>query len=105
MYLIAWLRLNAVSSVLQQAIGHVTVLPAQTGGLAVLVEMGGLAEALPTLETCVGFLSCVHTDVFLAVCQGEEGFAADLTGVFPRSLDHQDVMLRQSLLALGQDVC
>lgn len=69
-----------------------------------LVQVGGLAEALSTLKTCVGFLPCVDTNVFLAVSQGEEGFAADFTGVFPSSLDHQDVVLRQGLLALGQDV-
>lgn len=70
-----------------------------------LVQVGGLAEALSTLETGIGFLSCVDADVFLAVRQGEEGFTADFTGVFPSSLDHQDVVLRQSLLALGQNVC
>lgn len=69
-----------------------------------LVQVGGLAEALPTLETRVWFLSRVHSDVFLAVSQGEEGLAADFAGVFPSSFDHQDVMLRQGLLALGQDV-
>lgn len=59
-----------------------------------LVQVRGLAEALSTFETRVGLLSCVDADVFLAVCQGEEGFAADFTGVFPSSLDHQDIVLR-----------
>ena len=89
---------------LQQSVGHVTVLPAQTGGLGMLVQVRRLAETLPTGETGVGFLSCVDADVLLAVSQREEGFAADFTGVLPVSFDHQDVVLRQSLLALGQDV-
>lgn len=95
---------DAVTSGLQQGVGHVTALPAQAGGLGMLIKVGGLAEALPTLETRVGLLSCMDPDVFLAVSQGEEGFAADFTGILASSLDHQDVMLRQSLLALGQDV-
>ncbi len=86
--------------VLKQGIGHVTVLPAQAGGLGMLVQVRGLTETFPTLETCVGFLSCVDADVLLAVSQGEEGFAADFTGVFPSSLNYQDIMLGQSLLAL-----
>lgn len=69
-----------------------------------LVKVGRLAEALPALETRVGLLSCVDSDVLLAVRQGEEGFAADFTGVLPSSLHHQDVVLRQGLLALGQDI-
>lgn len=95
-------QLQAVT--LQQGVGQVTVLPAQAGSLGMLVKVGGLAEALPTLETSIGLLPCVDPDVFLAVSQGEEGFAAYFTGILPSSLHHQDVMLRQSLLALGQDV-
>lgn len=85
--------INAVTWVLQQGIGHVTVLPAQAGCLGMLVQVRGLAKTFPTLETCVGFLSCVDANVFLAVSKGKEGFAADFTGVFPSSLNHQDIML------------
>lgn len=95
---------SSSSLVLQQGVGHVAVLPAHAGGLAVLVQMGGLAEALATLETSVGFLPRVHADVFLAVGQREEGLAADFACVLASALDHQDVVLRQRLLALGQDV-
>lgn len=93
-----------VAAASQQGVGHVAVLPAQAGGLAVLVQVGRLAEALAALEAGVGFLSRVHADVFLAVGQREEGLAADFAGVFASALHHQDVVLRQRLLALGQDV-
>lgn len=69
-----------------------------------LIEVGGLAEALATLETRIGLLPCVNADVLLAVSQSEEGFAADFAGVLAGSLHHQDVVFRQRLLALGQDV-
>lgn len=92
----------APSQRLQQ--GAVAVLPAQARGLRVLVQVRRLAEALPTLETSVRLLSRVDPDVFLAVGEGEEGLAADFAGVLPSALHHQHVMLRQSLLALGQDV-
>lgn len=70
-----------------------------------LVEVGRLAEALATLEAGVGLLPGVDPDVLLAVGQSEEGLAADLTGILARPLYHQDVVLRQCLLTLGQDVC
>lgn len=94
--------IHAPSQRLQQ--GAVAVLPAQARGLRVLVQVRRLAEALPTLETSVRLLSRVDPDVFLAVGEGEEGLAADFAGVLPSTLHHQHVMLRQSLLALGQDV-
>lgn len=87
---------------LQQA--GVGVLPAQTRGLGVLVQVRRLTEALATLETSVRLLPRVDPDVFLAVGEGEEGLAADFAGVLPSALHHQHVVLRQSLLALGQDV-
>ena len=95
-----FLYISCISSVLQQGIGHVSVLPAQTCRLGMLVQMRRLTETFPTLETSVGLLSRVDSYVFLAVSQGEEGFAADLAGVFSRPFDYQDVVLRQSLLAL-----
>lgn len=99
----SWLIHNSPTS-LQQAVRKVAALPAQAGGLGMLVEVGRLAEALAALEAGVGLLARVHPDVLLAVGQGEEGLAADLAGVLARPLHHQDVVLRQRLLALGQDV-
>ena len=69
------------------------------------VEVGGLAKALATLKAGIGLLPRVDADVLLAVCQRQEGLAADLTGVLPGPLHDQDVVLRQRLLTLGQDVC
>lgn len=90
--------------VLQQCAGHVTVLPAQTCGLGMFVQVRGLAETFPTLQTRIGLLSCVDSDVFLAVSQGEKSFAADLASIFPSPFHHQDVVLWQRLLAFRQDV-
>lgn len=92
------------AATLQQGVGQVAVLPAQAGGLGMLVEVGRLAEALAALEAGIGLLPRVDPDVLLAVGQGEEGLAADFAGILARPLHHQDVVLRQRLLALGQDV-
>lgn len=69
-----------------------------------LVQVRGLAEAFPTLEAGIGLLSRVNPDVFLAVSESKKSFAADFTGIFSSSLHHQDVVLRQGLFALGQDI-
>lgn len=47
-----------------------------------LIQVGGLAEALATLGTGVGLFSCVDTNMLLAVSQVHEGFTADFAGIF-----------------------
>lgn len=90
---------------LKQPSGHGAVLPPEAGGFRVFVQVAGLAEALAALQARVRLLARVNADVLLAVRQRQEGLAADFAGVFARSFDHQDVVLRERLLALGEHVC
>lgn len=57
------------------------------------VQVAGLTEPLATLQAGIGFLTCVNTDVLLAICQGQESLAADFAGILASSLYNQDVVL------------
>lgn len=78
---------------LEQSAGEVAALPAQAGGLGVFVQMAGLAEPLAALEAGVRLFPRVDSDVFLAVCQSQEGFTADFAGILSSSLHNQDIVL------------
>lgn len=99
-----WRRPYLKRSRSEQSAGKVAALPAQAGRLRVFIQMAGLTEPLATLEAGVGFFTRVNTDVFLAIRQGQESLAADFAGVLASSLHNQDIVLRQGLLALRQDI-
>ena len=79
---------------LKQSARQIAALPPQAGCLGVFIQVAGLAEPLATLQAGVRLFSCVHTDVFLAVCQGQKRLAADLACILACTFYNQDIVLR-----------
>jgi hypothetical protein len=59
----------------------------------VFIQVAGLTEPLAALKAGIRLFPCVDTYVLFAICQSQEGFAADFAGILSSSLYNQDIVL------------